>query len=72
MVKHQVFILANRALRMNQEMSAQLMRIQSGFLAGKNIQQAQATIQSMQEMLSEMQQALHAKPQAQSNYIPLK
>lgn len=75
MVKYQVFALANRALRMNQEMTAQLMRIQAGFFAGKNIEQAQETIRDLQEMLCEMQQALHA-PTKDSNtpptYVPLK
>ena len=76
MVKHRVYTLANRALRMNQEMSAQLTRIQSGFLAGKNIEQAQETIRNMQEMLREMQDALHAPTKTDSftppGYIPLK
>lgn len=75
MVKNRVCTLANRALRMNQEMNAQLTRIQHGFLAGKNIEQAQETIRDMQEMLREMQEAFHA-PKTDSytphNYVPLK
>lgn len=75
MVKYQVFTLANRALRMNQEMTAQLIRIQSGFFAGKNIEQAQETIRDLQEMLCEMQQALHAPTKDSTTpvtYVPLK
>lgn len=60
MVKPRIYTLANRALHMNQQMSAQLRRIQSGFLAGTNIDQAQETIRDMQEMLQEMKHALHA------------
>ena len=60
MIKPQVYTLASRVFRMNQEMSAQLIRIQSGFLASKNVDQALETARTMQEMLCELQQALHA------------
>ena len=66
--------LALRALSVNQQMAAQLTRIQSGFLPAKQIEEAHLTIRSLQEMLCEMQKALHAPPGPPSakNYVPLK
>jgi hypothetical protein len=74
MVKANVYTLASRALRVNQEMAAHLTRIQSGFLASKNIEQAQQVTQSLHEMLREMQTALkaHAHDPPPRNYVPLK
>lgn len=76
MIKPQVYTLANRVFRMNQEMSAQLIRIQSGFLASKNAEQALETAKTMQEMLSELQRALHTTSHSDSStphsYLPLK
>jgi hypothetical protein len=60
---------------MNQEMNAQLTRIQSGFLAGKNIEQAEDTIRDIQEMLREMQKALQVTKTdsfTPPGYVPLK
>jgi uncharacterized protein (DUF3084 family) len=74
MVKH-IHTLALRALQANQQMAAHLTRVQSGFLQAKNIEQAQDMLQSMQEMLRDMQVALHAPPGTQSRtqpYAPLK
>lgn len=66
--------LALRALSVNQQMAAQLTRIQSGFLPAKQIEEAHLTIRSLQEMLCEMQKALQASPGPPSakNYVPLK
>ena len=75
MVKRHVYTLALRALQVNQQITTHLTRIQHGFLPGKNIEQAQETIQSMQEMLREMQEALQAQDKTYSpppGYIPLK
>lgn len=76
MVKHNVYTLASRALRVNQEMAAHLTRIQGGFLASKNIEQAQQITQSLHEMLREMQTALkahtHDPSHRNEHYIPLK
>lgn len=75
MVKPQLYTLALRALRVNQEVATHITRIQHGFLPGRNIEQAQQTIHTMQEMLREMQEALQA-PKTYSSpppgYIPLK
>jgi hypothetical protein len=75
MVKH-IHTLALRAMQANQQMSAHLIRVQSGFLPAKNIEQAQEMLKSMQEMLCDMQTALNAPPDTsqrrQSNYVPLK
>lgn len=72
MVKH-MHTLALRALQVNQQMAAHLTRVQSGFLQAKNIEQAQETLESMQEMLRDMQTALHAPPSPPSSpYVPLK
>lgn len=75
MVKH-IHTLALRAMQANQQMTAHLIRVQSGFLPAKNIEQAQEMLKHMQEMLADMQTALNAPPpdqtQSQSNYVPLK
>lgn len=70
-----LYTLALRALTVNQQMAAQLTRIQSGFLPAKQIEDAQLTIRSLQEMLCEMQKALNAPspgPPSAKNYVPLK
>lgn len=66
-----LYTLALRALRVNQEVGAQLTRIQHGFLPEKSIQQTQQTILQLQEMLAEMQQALKAPPSSKP-FLPLK
>jgi hypothetical protein len=66
-----LYTLALRALRVNQELGAQLTRIQYGFLPEKSIQQTQHTILELQEMLAEMQRALKAPP-SNKPFIPLK
>jgi hypothetical protein len=74
MVKH-LHTLALRALQANQQMAAHLTRVQSGFLQAKNIDQAQEMLNSMQEMLRDMQTALQAPPGTQPRdqpYVPLK
>lgn len=70
-----LYTLALRALTVNQQMSVHLLRIQSGFLPGKQIEEAHTTIRSLQEMLCDMQKALDAPPSdftSAKNYIPLK
>ena len=68
--------LALRAMQTNQQMTAHLIRVQSGFLRAQNIEQAQETLTNLQEMLRDMQTALNAPPNTpqprQSNYVPLK
>jgi type II secretory pathway pseudopilin PulG len=68
--------LALRAMQTNQQMTAHLIRVQSGFLRAQNIEQAQETLNTLQEMLRDMQTALQAPPDTsqhrQSNYVPLK
>ena len=73
MVKH-IYTLALRAMQANQQMAAHLTRVQSGFLPAKNIEQAQEMLNTMQEMLRDMQTALHAPPPSPTdrNYVPLK
>lgn len=67
-----LYTLALRALTVNQQMTAHLTRIQSGFLPGKQIQETQHAIQTLQEMLCEMQKALEAPHRPAKNYVPLK
>lgn len=69
-----LYSLALRALTVNQQMAAQLTRIQSGFLPGKQLEEAQATAKLMQEMLCDMQKALNAPspPTPAKNFVPLK
>jgi len=67
--------LAHQALTVNQQMTAHLIRIRSGFLPGKQLQEAQLTIQTLQEMLCDMQKALDAPTKAftpAKNFVPLK
>lgn len=70
-----LYSLALRALTVNQQLAAQLTRIQSGFLPGKQLEEAHATAKLMQEMLCEMQKALEAPPSSfrpAKNFVPLK
>jgi hypothetical protein len=70
-----LYSLALRALTVNQQVTAQLIRIQSGFIPGKQIQEAHLSIQTLQEMLCEMQKALDAPNEAfkpAKNFVPLK
>ena len=69
-----LYTLALRALTVNQQMTAHLTRIQSGFLPGKQIEEAHLAIRSLQEMLCDMQKALEAPkdPYPAKNYVPLK
>lgn len=70
-----LYTLALRALTVNQQVAAQLIRIQSGFIPGKQIEEAQLSIRSLQEMLCDMQKALDAPNEAfkpAKNYVPLK
>lgn len=68
--------LALRALTVNQQMTAHLIRIQNGFVPGKQIEEAHLAIRSLQEMLCDMQKALEAPNQKTytpaKNYVPLK
>lgn len=70
-----LYTLALRALTVNQQMTAQLIRIQNGFLPGKQIEEVHRTIRSLQEMLCDMQKTLDAPPQGHTpakHYVPLK
>ena len=70
-----LYTLALRALTVNQQMTAQLIRIQNGFLPGKQIQEVHRTIQSLQEMLCDMQKTLDAPNEGHTSakhYVPLK
>ena len=65
--------LALQAIQINRQISAHLIRVQSGFLRTENIEQAQETIKSLQDMLQDMQSSLQTPPPKQpSNYVPLK
>lgn len=73
MVKH-LSTLALRALRVNQEVSAHLTRIHSGFLPDRNITQAQQVLNELQTMLQDMEKALKAplSQTSSSSALPLK
>lgn len=71
MVGKHIHTLALRALRVNQEVTAHLTRVQHGFLPDKNIVQAQEIVTQLQEMLNNMQTALKA-PHGPPPSIPLK
>lgn len=76
MVKPQLYALAGRLLQLNREMTAHLVRVQSGFLPNRNVDQAQQMITDMQETLYALQKVLDAPPQPYPkpphNYVPLK
>ena len=59
MIKH-FGTLASRVVRAHQEVAPCLIRIQSGFMADKNIDHVEHTLNEMQEMLREMRIALKA------------
>ena len=70
-----LYTLALRALQVNKEVAAHLTRVQHGFLPGKNIEQAHETLRTMQEMLSEMQEALNSPLttyRSANTYVPMK
>jgi hypothetical protein len=70
-----LYTLALRALTVNQQMSVHLLRIQNGFLPGKQIEEVHHTIRSLQEMLCDMQKTLDASHEGfkpAKNYVPLK
>jgi hypothetical protein len=74
MVKH-IHTLALRAMQANQQVSAHLLRVHSGFLPAKNIEQAEEMLNALHEMLRDMRTALKAPPgthPSQSHHIPLK
>jgi ethanolamine utilization microcompartment shell protein EutS len=67
--------LALRALTINQQIAVHLQRIHHGFLPGKQLDHAHATLHSLQEMLCDMQKALDTPPTGfppAKTYIPLK
>jgi hypothetical protein len=67
--------LALRALAVNQQVAVHLLRIQHGFLPGKQLDHAHATLTSLQEMLCDMQKTLDAPtsdPRPAKTYVPLK
>lgn len=73
MVKpYQLHTLAGHALKSTQQMTAHLIRVQSGFLPEKNIQQAQELTDMLQSVLSQMQSALQSPPRTNQPYVPLK
>jgi hypothetical protein len=70
-----LYSLARRALAVHQEMTPRLIRIQSGFLAGKQIDEMHQHLHSLQETLCEMQKALDAPTPTftpAKTYVPLK
>jgi hypothetical protein len=71
MVGKHIHTLALRALRVNQEVTTHLTRVQHGFLPDKNIVQAQEIVTQLQAMLHDMQTALKAPPGPPPS-IPLK
>jgi hypothetical protein len=76
MVKPQLYALAGRLLQMNREMTVHLLRVQSGFFASRNADQAQKMISDMQETLCDLQKVLDAPPspypRPSATSIPLK
>jgi len=66
--------LALKAVEMNKTVLPNLIRIQSGFMAEKNIDQAETLVNQLQEMLREMRMTLKApiSYQQSDDYVPLK
>lgn len=65
-------VLASRILRVNQELTPCITRINYGFMAEKNIEQVEKKLQEMQEMVRDMRESLKAPHKTDSSYIPLK
>jgi hypothetical protein len=64
--------LALKAVEMNRTVLPNLIRIQSGFMPEKNIEQAETLVTQLQEMLREMRTTLKAPYQQSDDYVPLK
>ncbi len=62
--------LASRAIQMNREIVPCLVRIQNGFMADKNIQDAERILHELNDMLRDMRaQSTHPK---ETTFFPLK
>jgi len=76
MVNYRLYTLAGRLLQLNREVTVHLIRVQSGFLASRNADQAQKMISDMQETLCDLQKVLDSPPapypRPPSGYVPLK
>jgi hypothetical protein len=66
--------LALKAVEMNKTVLPNLIRIQSGFMPEKNIDQAETLVLQLQEMLREMRMTLRApiSYKQSDDYVPLK
>lgn len=69
-----VYTLAMRILSTNGTLVSSVRRIQSGFLAERNLQEARAYIAEMQSILDEMETTLKTPKDKtqQDGFIPLK
>jgi hypothetical protein len=73
MANFRVTSLANRILATHGSFLSNVKRIQVGFLAERNIQEARGYMVELQSILTEMEESLKQKPTQQSdNYIPMK
>ena len=72
MANFRVTSLANRILATHGSFLSNVKRIQVGFLAERNIQEARGYMTELQSILNEMEESLKQKPTQSSNYIPMK
>jgi hypothetical protein len=72
MANYKVVTLANRILATHGSFLSNVKRIQVGFLAERNIQEARGYMSELQSMLNEMEETLKQKPTTDHNYIPMK
>lgn len=66
-----LYTLALRAIQTNQSVSANLTRIQHGFMAERNILELERTLKELQDTLHEMKQSLQTQEKSPP-IVPLK
>jgi hypothetical protein len=65
-------MLASRVIRVHQEITPCITRIQTGFMREKNMEEVEKMLEEMQKMLRDMREALKTPNKQQDDYIPLK
>ncbi len=66
------YTLAFRLLDANQGFVTSVKRIQSGFLAERNLKEAREILEQFKVTLDQIEQSMKYPPQADHNHIPLK
>ena len=68
-----IHILASRVMRVQQEMVANMTRLQSGFMPRQSLQQAKEKTEEIRKMLLEIEDAYtHPQTYQSQDHVPLK